>query len=287
MMYRLFLLIALSATLFSCKKDDTSTTSQPTPIAASSQLNVAYGTAQLQKMDIYLPANRSLTTTKVLVVIHGGAWSQGDKADMNIYIDTLKKRLPTYAIININYRLAVNALTTFPTQELDVKAALDYIIANSNNYLISNKIVLLGVSAGAHLALLHSYKNSNATVKAVIDFFGPTDMAAMYNSPAPLAPPSSIAQLFNGATPTSNPAAYMQSSPINYVTIQSSPTLILHGGNDPLVKPSQATALRDKLLITGVSNQYVFYPTEGHGWEGANLTDSYNKIESFLTQYVQ
>ena len=289
-MKRIVLFIIPTLIFFSCKKSDTDIIpAPPVPITASTQLNVAYGTDPLQKMDIYLPADRSTATTKLLIMIHGGGWNTMDKADLTQYVDTMRKRLPTYAIININYRLATTPLTTFPTQENDVKAAIEFIFSKKSDLLISDKFVLLGVSAGAHLALLHAYKYSSPVkIKAVVDFFGPADMAAMYNDPASVfAPPASIAQLFNGATPTTNPTAYAQSSPINFVTIQSTPTIILHGGTDPLVKVSQATALRGKLLMAAVPNQYVFYPTEGHGWLGANLTDSFDKIQAFLAQHVQ
>ena len=290
-MKQIFLYSFTAMLLFSCQKnnlDGAGIIFSPTEIAASTQQNIAYGIDPLQKMDVYLPSGRS-TATKVMIMIHGGGWSTGDKADLTVYVDTMKKRLPDYAIININYRLAVNIATTFPTQENDVKAALDYIYSKKSEFQISDKYVLLGVSAGSHLALLEAYKYSSPVkIKAVVDFFGPTDMAAMYNDPASIfAPPSSISQLFNGATPTSNPIAYNQSSPITFANAQAVPTIILHGGADPLVKVTQASTLRDKLISFNIAQQYVFYPTQGHGWGGATLTDSFDKIQAFLTQYVQ
>ena len=290
-MKQIFLYSITAMLLFSCQKNNLNGAGiivLPTEIAASTQQNIAYGTDPLQKIDVYLPGGRS-AATKVLIMIHGGGWSTGDKSELTVYVDTMKKRLPDYAIININYRLAVNTSTTFPTQENDVKAAIDYIYSKRNEFQISDKYVLLGVSAGSHLALLQAYKYANPVkIKAVVDFFGPTDMAAMYNDPASaFAPPSSIAQLFNGATPTSNPMIYSQSSPITFASAQAVPTIILHGGADPLVKVSQATTLRDKLISFNIAQQYVFYATQGHGWAGATLTDSFDKIQVFLTQYVQ
>ena len=286
-MKRIVLFAITTLLFFSCKKNSSDGVLEPYYLPASTLLNVSYGVSPLQKMDVYLPYGHS-PSTPVMIMIHGGGWNVGDKTELTQYIDTLKKRLPTYAFININYRLAVDALTTFPTQENDVKAAVDYIFSKKSEYAISDKFVMLGVSAGAHLALLQSYKYSNTVkIKAVVDFFGPTDMAAMYNDPAPLAPSSDIALLFNGATPTTNATAYIQSSPINFVTAQSMPTIILQGGVDPLVKPTQATTLKNKLSTAGVANQYVFYASLGHGWAGADLTDSFNKIQAFLTLYVQ
>ncbi len=290
-MKQIFLYSITAILLFSCQKnnlDGANTIVSPTGVAASTQQNIAYGTDPLQKMDVYLPAGRS-ATTKVMIMIHGGGWSTGDKSELSVYVDTMKKRLPDYAIININYRLAINATTLFPTQENDVKAALEYIYSKRNEFKISDKYVVLGVSAGSHLALLQAYKYASPVkIKAVVDFFGPTDMTAMYNDPASMfAPPSSISQLFNGASPTSNPILYSQSSPITFANAQAVPTIILHGGADPLVKVTQATTLRDKLISFKIAQQYVFYATQGHGWTGATLTDSFDKIQVFLNQYVQ
>src|SRR5258706_3447019 len=254
-----------------CQKESGGDNSNNT-VAEQTSLNVPYGTDAQQKMDVYLRAGRSASTTKTMILIHGGAWSTGDKTDFTAYVDTLKKRLPDYAIFNLNYRLATVAGNFFPAQENDVKAAFDVIVSKTNEYKISKKIVLLGASAGGHLALLQGYKNgSPVKAKAIIDFFGPTDIADLYNHPAdPSLLP--LLQILLGGTPASNPVMYQQSSPINFVNSQSPPTIIFQGGVDPVVPVSQSTALDNKLQTMGVIHQYVFYPTEGHGWTGPNLT---------------
>ena len=251
------------------------------------KLNQSYGPLGLQTMDIYLPAGRSPGKTKSIVLIHGGGWTTGDKNELTQSIVAIKQLLPGYAIFNINYRLSDNGKNIFPSQELDVKAAIEYIFDQRNEYMISDKLAILGVSAGAHLALLQGYKyTSPLKIKAIIDFFGPSDMTAMYNSPASPQITSSMISMIVGATPTSNPTLYFQSSPINYVTPASPPTMILQGGLDQLVAPSQSIALRDMLVSKGVPVQYEFYPNEGHGWLGPTLTDSFNKIREFLTIYM-
>jgi len=276
----LFILILFSLVFSSCKKDDS-----PEQDMSVTKLNVSYGTNSQQKMDVYLPATRSTTTTKVMIMIHGGAWNSGDKTDFNEYVDSLKKREPTYAIFNINYRLA-NVSDLFPAQELDVRAAVDFIYNKRQEYKISDKFVLVGASAGAHLALLQGYKYSTPVKpKAIIDFFGPTDLVDMYNNP-PNALVQPLLVAVTGVTPTAN-TLYTQSSPINFISSQSPPTMILHGGTDIVVAPSQSVLLNTRLQTAGVIHQYFFYPTEGHGWIGANLSDSFNKIQAFLAANVQ
>lgn len=256
------------------------------PVPASTALNVSYGSDPQQKMDIYLPAGRTTASTKVMILIHGGAWAQGDKADFNAYVDTLQRRLPGYAIFNINYRLATGSTAFFPAQENDVKAAIEWIYSKRAEYRISANFVLLGASAGGHLACLQAYKYSSPVkIRAVVDFFGPTQLTDMYNNPPNPLIPVILAQV-TGGTPATHATLYQQSSPMSFVSAQSPPTIILHGGTDIVVAPSQSVMLNNQLQAAGVASQYVFYPAEAHGWTGANLTDSFDKIAVFLQTHV-
>ena len=280
---RIFIFLVASLFLFSCKKN--SEIKLPdTPAQAIS--NVSYGNDPKEKMDLYLPEGRNTINTKVIILIHGGGWTDGDKDDFAEYIAVLQQRLPDYAIVNINYRLVASGSNLFPAQENDIKAAVGFIVSKAPEYKISQKIVLLGASAGAHLALLYGYKYTiPVIIKAIVSFFGPTDLVDLYNHPPnPLVP--LLLKTVTGSTPTSNPDIYAQSSPINFVTIKSPPTLLLHGGADNVVSLSQSSLLQTKLQQTGIINQLVIYPTEGHGWLGANLNDSFNRIDTFLKANV-
>lgn len=275
-------IIAFTTVIFltSCQREEPSIDN---PASKEQTLsNISYSSDARQNMDIYLPANRNSSTTNVIILIHGGAWIEGDKNDFAGYITTLKQRLPGYAIFNINYRLAINNQNPFPAQEMDVKQAIEFIYNKTGEYAVSKNFALLGASAGGHLALLQAYKYEiPVKIKVVIDFFGPTDLIGMYNaSPNPLIKP--LLESVTGGTPSTHNEIYLQSSPINFISAQTPPTLILQGGMDPLVNASQSIILRDQLQQANVLHQYVFYPMEGHGWTGANLTDSFEKIEAFL-----
>jgi acetyl esterase/lipase len=267
--------------LASCRKENNFNTDLP----AQTLMNVAYGSDAQQIMDVYLPAGRSTSTTNVMILIHGGGWNAGDKADFNAYIDSLKRREPAYAIFNINYRLA-NSPNLFPAQETDVKAAIEFIYNKRNEYHISGKFVLIGASAGGHLALLHAYKYTTPVkIKAVVDFFGPTELVSLYNNPPNPLIPLLLTSVIGGS-PATHASMYQQSSPVNFINAQSTPTIILHGGLDFVVPPSQSELLKNTLQANSVVHQYVFYPAEGHGWTGSSLTDSFNKIQQFLQANV-
>lgn len=276
-----------SSAVISCSKTDTSVNT--VTVAAKTILNVSYGPDPLQNMDIYLPAGRRSDSTKVMVMIHGGAWVSGDKADFAAAIDTLKNRLPDYALFNINYRLSNGTTNTFPTQEKDVQAAVRYIFGKASDYQVSNKFVLLGASAGGHLAMLQGYKDSfPVRPRAIVSFFGPSDLVDMYLNPVGGNPLLTIAlSQAIGKTLIQDPLLYFNSSPINFIRPTSAPTILLHGGTDPLVNPSQSAAVSTRLTLFGVTNQYVFYPTGGHGnWDTGTFNDAYTKIQAFLTANV-
>jgi acetyl esterase/lipase len=245
-----------------------------------SYLNLNYGDDAQQKLDVYLPAERG-AKTRMLIIIHGGGWTAGDKSDFDSYITEFQKRLPGYAFANLNYRLATTTGNYFPTQENDILAAVTYLKNKSADYHVSSDFVLLGISAGAHLALLQGYKHNDVLQpKGIVSFFGPVDLQQLYVDSDNSIPV--VLRTIMNTTLTANPDLFKESSPINYVTAASPPTLMLHGDKDELVPIGQAYMLRDKLLDLGVTNKLVVYPGQGHGWIGDDLLDSFNQVEAFV-----
>jgi len=276
-----YLLLSLTVLLISCKKNDSIGTS------AKTLTNVSYGTNAVEKMDIYLPAGRTTDSTKTIVMVHGGAWVSGDKSDFAAFIPVLQQRFPGYAIANVNYKLATTTDNHFPTQENDMKAALDFLVQKATDYQLSQNFILLGASAGGHMALLQAYKYSSPKVLAVVDFFGPTNMTDLYNFYSSNPPEQGLFQLLMNGTPQSNPSLYQQSSPINFVTNQSCPTIIFHGNADVVVPFSESVDLKNELSSAGVANQMITYPNVGHEvWPSNIMTDVYNKMEQFIKTNV-
>ena len=280
-MRRFLLILGLSIILGSCKKETSNTLSPSEP---STQLNVPYGSDPAQKIDIYLPANRT-DSTVLGVMIHGGSWSTGDKSEFDTYIPEIQSRLPKLALANVNYRLVNGTRNRFPAQEEDIQEVMRFLQAKVSEFQISNKVVLLGVSAGAQLALLQGYKhNDEVQPKAIISLFGPTDLADLYTNPVnPLTPIALIG--ITGFSLEQNPLVYAEASPINYVSEKSAPTLILQGAQDSLVSVNQQLRLKAKLEEKHVHAELVIYPNAGHGFYGENLTSALNEIRDFLLVY--
>ncbi len=273
------MLLGMMSAGMSCKKANDAT---PTEFK-----NVSYGSDPVQKMDIYLPANRNSSSTKAMIMIHGGAWISGDKSDFDSVVNYFRTQLPDYAFFNINYRLAtLSGGNAWPVPIEDINAAFNYINTNSGEYEFNaDKIVVAGASAGAHLALLKAYKfNTGGKIKAVVDLFGPTDIKAMYNYDVNY---SILFNNFFSGTPATNAFMYQNASPLFDVTSSSPPTIIFHGGIDAVVPKLQSDSLYNRLINANVAREYHVYPAEGHGWYGSTTLDTYAKIFAFIKQHNQ
>ena len=246
--------------------------------------DVSYGSDVKHVMDIYLPANRSTATTKVFVLIHGGAWTGGDKAEMNYIIGVLQTDFPDYAIFNINYRLfnIIGFKNKFPSQENDVNAAVNFILNNRTAYGISDKWVLSGVSAGAHLSLLQSYKHTDKIKpQAVVSYAGPTDLNDLASNPGP---DTGIMMIYFNSLVN---GTQIQSSPITHVNASTIPTLIFHGGRDGTVPIRQAQLLDTKLSSFKVIHQFVEYPNSGHVFSDGVMLETLDIVKPFLQANVK
>lgn len=115
------------------------------------QREIAYGSDPKQRLDFVAPKNTK-GPVPLVVYIHGGGWSIGDKR----YGSATKANHFTelgYAYASLNYRLVPSA--TVEQQAADVAAALANLRANARSLGIDpNRIVIMGHSAGAHLAAL-------------------------------------------------------------------------------------------------------------------------------------
>jgi acetyl esterase/lipase len=271
-----YLLVFLVVTLWRCSSDDKKNDVLP----AQETMNVSYGPNSQQKYDIYLPAGRRSSYTKVLILIHGGGWSAGTKEDMNYAVAIAKLQFPNYAIVNIEYRLATEASPAYPKQTDDIASVIAHV--ESQNYAVSEQYGFLGVSAGAHLAMLYSYKfDTYNKVKAVCSIVGPTD----FNDPAYIgsALQDSVLPYLVANNITSEYLAEV--SPIAYVNAQSAPTIQFAGNADPLIPVSQSERLAAQLDASAVANGRYLY-NAGHGnFSPADTQDIFVKLGAFFNAH--
>ncbi|WP_255361782.1 alpha/beta hydrolase [Formosa sp. Hel1_31_208] len=280
-----FLLLFISVGIQSCSEDDANTInpSENSPLSFRQELNVSYGSDSDQVFDIYLPANRTLNT-KVMLLVHGGGWTSGDKEDMNILKDLMLQDLPDIAIVNINYRLADENNTPFPMQIDDITTIINLLETNQTDYVISDDIGFLGTSAGAHLSMLWSYAyDTNSDVKMIASIVGPTN----FTDPAYLDNEDpALQELINIYGIDASIPFLELVSPYHQVTADAPPTILFYGGQDPLIPSSQGIDMQAKLENLGVTHQFILYPNAGHGWVGVELLDTWTKLKAFTSTHL-
>lgn len=277
--------------LFSCSDDgDGGSTPGLDTSVAYEERDVAYGDDPLQTYDVFLPANRSESDTHVIVLIHGGAWVSGDKADVQGIVDLLQPLMPNFAIINMNYRLTTKPNNPFVDQLEDVELALRELDIQSSNYNISDSYALAGVSAGGHMAMQHSYtKNIDNKIKVVGSIVGPTYFLDPAYTMATEPSFQILAAQIVGITgmPYTATAFYESISPLSAVNSQTPPTIQFHGTEDPLIPNSQGPLLKDRLDENNIVNELIIYEGEGHGWtDPDNWADTGLRFKNFVERFI-
>lgn len=286
-MRTIFSLVLVTLLLGACTKE----TSAPanvggTPLPAEEAMDVAYGPHGQQVYDLYLPAGRSAAATKVVVLVHGGGWIGGDKADMDTLVQYLQDNHAGVAIANMNYVLGDSNTKAFPQQIQDLGAVLDHIAARSGQWQIKPEFALVGASAGAHLAMLYDYAHDPGDrVKLVADIVGPADFTDPYYMANPLFP-AALALLTDLAAYPAGTNLIQALSPVHHVGPSSSPTVMFYGTTDDLVPISNAHRLDSALYAHQVPHQLSIY-SGGHGnWPAADLSDMLTKISAYLQLYL-
>jgi len=240
------------------------------------------------KLDLYVP-RRAGTPMPIAILFHGGGWVTGTKDE--IALDVLPYLAMGFAVANVDYRLA--RVAPAPAAVQDSRCALRWVIRHAEQYGFDTKrLVLVGSSAGAHLALMAALAPASAGLDglcpgdeplraaAVINFFGVVDVAALLGPPNP----RDFAVGWIGDGPQRLELA-RRLSPITYVTKAAPPIFTAHGDADPVVPFAQAKQLHAALDRVGVPNRLFPLRHGGHGqFDGAEVLTVNRAVRDFLVQ---
>ncbi len=255
-------------------------------LSDTTMLDVAYGMGKSQVYDIYLPKKRD-GNTPIILMIHGGAWKAGQKEDFNDYVNKIKSKWTNVAIVNMNYRLASNANKVHHDQIIeDINAVVNNLTAHKTIYHISNKIGVVGASAGAQLAMIYAYRY-NKDIKCVGDIFGPSIINdwSFYNS-TNFWLGGYVGDILSEYVGQSwDTTAYKAISPYWNINSGTQPTIIFHGNLDPIVPVYQSQWLHSKLTAQGITNEYYEY-LAFHGFDNTQSDDVISKLVAFFKTHL-
>lgn len=244
------------------------------------------------QIDFYRPKNAK-EDLPLLVFVHGGGWRGGKRADYLVYLVDFAKK--GYMTATVSYRLKRDSI--YPACVEDVSDAVEWLFYNSEKYGYNpDKIALIGGSAGAHLSMLAAYgwrdsREQNRTaindsvkhrIKAVVDIYGPVDLTTDY------AQTQGLVAGFIGHPYEEKPELYLEASPIQYLSENCPPTLILQGTSDKLVPHSQSDTLKARLDRLSVPCEYYRFPLWPHSMDIVQRVNHYaqQKMDAFFERHL-
>ncbi|GAC1414689.1 MAG: hypothetical protein NVSMB5_02950 [Candidatus Velthaea sp.] len=215
-------------------------------------------------LDLYRPHTAGARPT--IVLVYGGAWIFGKRADMAQRARTFASL--GYTVVVADYRHA--PAHRYPTQIDDVRDAIAHMARHAAAWDIDPaRVAIMGYSAGAELALLAGYEPEPVTIKAVIAYYSPIDLVLGYRLP-PVPDPANVRSILTayiGSAPELNPDAYRDASPIAHIHAGLPPTLLLGGGRDELVRLSFQHQMRDALHVHGIRVASLDFPWANHAFD--------------------
>ncbi|MFV0276625.1 MAG: alpha/beta fold hydrolase, partial [Parahaliea sp.] len=211
---------------------------RPTPDGIEQTMDVVFKEVDGIKLalDIHQPRPDG-SPNPLLVIIHGGYWKAGDKAQYRPY--SLDFAAMGYTVATLNYRLSGQA--PFPAAVEDIRDAIRYLIKHGDRLHIDpGSIILFGSSAGGHLAAFAGLAANTAgssymegvdvtAIKAVISIYGIHDLSG------PDQQHHAFTRQFMGADYEASPQSYREASTITHVDKNDTPVMLIHGTLDTSV----------------------------------------------------
>ena len=255
----------------------------PAPEGVIIQQDVPYlAPGREEKLDLYLPANRPKNVrSPAVVMIHGGGWVGGDKAEWRAFNICTTLALEGYVCVSINYTLERGKC--WPADLYDCKNAVRWLRVNADKYQVdADHIGVIGGSAGGHLALMVAYTSRvprlepaspyplvSDKVQCVVNMYGITNLLTRQKTDEQGNPTgvTYATQALLTKTRDEDPEGWKLASPVYHISKSTPPTLILHGKIDSTVDYEQALELDKKLTECGVEHQLVMIEGVGHTFD--------------------
>jgi acetyl esterase/lipase len=232
--------------------------------------------------DLFLPAGNG--PFPVLVAVHGGGWIGGARGSYQYWGPYLAAC--GYATFAISYRLATADRVTYPHAVQDVRAAVQFVRANAAALkLDSNRVALLGNSAGAHLAAVaalaadapafagsypqDAFADVSADVKVLVGVYGVYDLAQMWQHYQVVSPRSNNLEKFLGTSLLDNRRIYFEASALSHVSTAKShiAVYLACGTEDDVVdRAAQNDAFLLALKQAGFFVRGCIVQGAGHYW---------------------
>jgi len=219
---------------------------------------LAYGTADRQVLDLYTPQGAPEARSEpapVIVYFYGGSWKSGSRQTYKFIAEALAPR--GYVVVVPDYRLYPEV--RFPAFVEDAARAVRWVRNNARQFGGDpDRIILMGHSAGAHIAALLAFDERYlaeagvpaAAIRGLVGLAGPYAFDPLaYSSTRPI---------FAGVTDIDT------ARPVTFADGEGVPALLLHGAADTTVLPWNTHQLAARIREADGPATVRVYPGTGH-----------------------
>ncbi|MEZ0163761.1 alpha/beta hydrolase fold domain-containing protein [Kineococcus sp. LSe6-4] len=272
------------------------------PVHGTARLGIEYAHRDGRSLVLHLlvPAGER-TGLPLLVHVQGSAWFE---QELGLNLPALAAFAARgYAVATVAYR--PSTVAPFPAQVLDLRAAVRFLHRHAGEFgLDPRRTALWGDSSGGHTVVLAALTDGDPAfahpeedghgplgVRAVVDYYGPTDIAAMSAEPSAIdhdGPDSPEGRLIGGHRVGERPDLVAPTLAATHVRPGAvlPPFLLVHGSRDRLVPFGQSVLLTEALQRAGHRVDLVRLEGADHGgppfWSGTVL----DLVDGFLRTHL-
>lgn len=261
--------------------------------------DISYGEGEANKFDLYVPADNTKETYGLVVYLHAGGFTTGDKSGDVDILEWLCSQGYVAAGINYTLRDDEHPEASVYTQSLDIKNSIPVVKEEAAKLGYNlDSMAISGGSAGGTLAMLYAYRDAEESVlpvKMVFEAVGPSSFYPEDWSVYGLDQnPDAAAELFGVMLGTEIPVEILGTDeyeemikPISaymWINENSVPTVCAYGVYDRVCPYDTVKHLVNALEESNVPHEYIELPHSGHALQ--NDTDLYIEYMEKVTEYL-
>lgn len=265
--------------------------------------NLLYGKKTANQFDLYLPSNKTKKTYGLVVYLHAGGFTSGDKSDDMQMLQWLCSKGYVAAGINYTLRNDKNPGANVYSQSIEVKNSIPFIIkeAEKLGYHI-NEMAIAGGSAGGTLAMLYAYRDAAefpVPVRMLFEAVGPPSFNpkdwTVYGLDKNKEAAAGLFSIMSGSKISTDmigskkfDEAIKPISAYMWITPKSVPTVCAYGKYDKVCPFNSVRHLTKALRQNNVPHEYIEFPHSGHALQ--NDDKQYilymEQVEKYLDKYL-
>lgn len=268
--------------------------------------DLPYGEGEANKFDLYLPNDKTKESYGLVVYLHAGGFTSGDKTGDREMLSWLCSK--GYVACGINYTLRTETNNaSVLTQSYEIKAAIPKVLeaAQQEGYPI-DKMAMAGGSAGHALAMIYAYRDAEEAPVPVVLTFGGVGPSCFYTEDwdnygldrGTEESYQAAADLFSAMLGERLTADEMKSGayiekmkPISaaaWITPNSAPAVVAYGTYDRVQPFKASLRLKAALEENSVDHKYFEFSHSGHGLQNDNAMQKQwmEAIEDYLNKYM-